>query len=511
MLESSKGLFSKTPIWEGCSRFASLANRLCSFVHVEGAKSLRGYLLALALIVGACISPLTMSAQDVEDFYARMLEQEVEVVNPVKRPVLGLGVGVLMPMGDIKYLGDNALASSWAARLNVSTLVGRSKQVKLNVSVLYGMLEGEDRSKSFKMNRGYHPEVEDITWYPNTAFSTEVIEIGFSAEYNFWHLLGTQKTVRPYISLGAGLLLFTPKMNYKDHTTGDFFHYWDDGTVRLEPQSATSMAQPIKRDRHFETDIKRSNIFSIKSIPPATGVIPVELGADVYVSDRVVFRPFVALHCTFTDLLDGFDKTVAGHYGFSKKMKYDMFIHTGISFQFDFFSQAESFIVDKVFADIEDFDYEVFFTDQDSDGIFDHLDQCPDTPPNTPVDTVGCPRDSDHDGVPDYMDKELNTPFDTPVDEQGVSLDDAGRTLPKLKEQPVLRKDVKILPVSMVWNKNYKFDSPGIPEKFLGVDIDGDGQISYEEVVRAVDDYFTGRNDFTPDDIYELNAYFFSQ
>lgn len=467
-------------------------------------------LLSLAFIM---LLGVGLQAQDVEDFYARMLEQEVEVVNPVKRPVIGLGAGILFPLGDIRYASDNLLYSSWAVRMNVTTLVGASKQVKLNVSVLYGILEGHDRQRSLAMNREDLPKVENMTWYPNSAFQTEVIEIGLSAEYNFWHLIGTAKNVRPYLSAGLGLLIYTPKANYRN-PNGDFYHFWDDGTIRLVPQSAggdPSTIETVRMDRVFETDVKLNNVFGLKSIPPATAVIPFEAGVDIYVSDRVVFRPFVTLHYSFSDLLDGFNGDIEVRYGRKTGLPHDMFLHTGISFHFDFFSQAESFIVDRVFADIEDYDYEVFFADQDGDGIFDHIDRCPDTPLNIPVDTVGCPFDSDGDGVPDYLDREPQTPAGNPVDEFGESLDDAGRSLPKLPEPPVHRKDIKVLPVSQFWNRSYRFEPGVIPDKFRGVDINGDGEISYEEVIRAVDDYFTGRNDFTPDDIYELNAYFFAQ
>ena len=167
--------------------------------------------------------------------------------------------------------------------------------------------------------------------------------------------------------------------------------------------------------------------------------------------------------------------------------------------------------MDRVFADIEDFDYEVFFVDQDNDGVFDQLDECPDTPPNVVVDSVGCPLDGDADGVWDVKDKEPRTAYNTPVDDDGVGLTDAGRTLPKLRIPPVLRSKMKVIPVSSKWEHRYTFDSTAIPAKFQGVDADGDGYISFDEVIRAVDDYFTGNNSFTPEDIYELNAYFFAQ
>ena len=93
-----------------------------------------------------------------------------------------------------------------------------------------------------------------------------------------------------------------------------------------------------------------------------------------------------------------------------------------------------------------------------------------------------------------------------------VELTDAGKTLPKLKIPPVLRTKMKLIPLSPIWESKYSFaqGSP-IPVKFQTVDADGDGYLSFDEIIRTVDDFFTGNNSYTPDDIYELNAYFFAQ
>lgn len=60
--------------------------------------------------------------------------------------------------------------------------------------------------------------------------------------------------------------------------------------------------------------------------------------------------------------------------------------------------------------------------DTDRDGVFDIIDQEPNTPPNATVDTKGRTLDSDKDGVPDYRDRE---PYYPPrageeVDPEGV-------------------------------------------------------------------------------------------
>jgi OOP family OmpA-OmpF porin len=60
--------------------------------------------------------------------------------------------------------------------------------------------------------------------------------------------------------------------------------------------------------------------------------------------------------------------------------------------------------------------------DSDGDGVYDYMDKCPDTPAGVPVDSAGCPKDSDGDGVYDYMDKCPDTPLGIKVDDQGCPL-----------------------------------------------------------------------------------------
>jgi len=67
------------------------------------------------------------------------------------------------------------------------------------------------------------------------------------------------------------------------------------------------------------------------------------------------------------------------------------------------------------------------YKDSDGDGVWDHLDQCPDTPKGVKVDEKGCPipkpaagpLDSDGDGVPDDRDQCKATPQGAKVDDRG--------------------------------------------------------------------------------------------
>ncbi|PIE84099.1 MAG: hypothetical protein CSA07_03875 [Bacteroidia bacterium] len=455
-------------------------------------------------------------AQDVEEFYAKMLEKEVEVVDPVKRPEIGVSAGMIHYLGDIRYRADNGMLGNLGTTVSVGTLIGSARQMRMNVMIMFGQLEGQDWEKSYVMNSWTDPiRLNEEVWYPSTAFKTQFFEIGFSWEYNFWHLLGKRKTARPYVSLGGGLMIFTPKGDYKNKNN-DFYRYWADGTLHLYAENDPA-APPDKkkllvtRDRNYETDLKSTNLFGIDPFPPVTAVFPVELGVDMYLSERVYMRLFTSLHLTITDLLDGYNKDVASHYGMKDKFPIDMFMYTGLALHLDLFSQREAYIMDQEFADIQDFDYEVFLADQDNDGVLDHLDQCPDTPENVAIDSVGCPLDTDRDGVPDYLDKQLNTPEGQPVDADGVSMSEADLTLPQ-DIQPLARDRVRqYTSMSKEWSKVYTFKGKQIPEKFLVVDTDGDGYISYDEVIRAVDGFFGGGGSFTPEDIYELNAFFFAQ
>lgn len=70
--------------------------------------------------------------------------------------------------------------------------------------------------------------------------------------------------------------------------------------------------------------------------------------------------------------------------------------------------------------------------DKDKDGVWDKIDQCPDTPRGVAVDSIGCPLDEDHDGVPDYLDQCLGTPQEAIgyVDSVGCVLDTDGDGVP---------------------------------------------------------------------------------
>lgn len=61
--------------------------------------------------------------------------------------------------------------------------------------------------------------------------------------------------------------------------------------------------------------------------------------------------------------------------------------------------------------------------DSDGDGVFNRMDQCPDTPAGAKVDSLGCPMDSDGDKVFDGLDKCPDTPSGMQVNADGCMAD----------------------------------------------------------------------------------------
>jgi OOP family OmpA-OmpF porin len=59
--------------------------------------------------------------------------------------------------------------------------------------------------------------------------------------------------------------------------------------------------------------------------------------------------------------------------------------------------------------------------DYDGDGVFDRVDNCPNTPKGCTVDRFGCSSDTDDDGVCDGVDRCPNTPAGAEVDAAGCS------------------------------------------------------------------------------------------
>jgi hypothetical protein len=213
------------------------------------------------------------------------------------------------------------------------------------------------------------------------------------------------------------------------------------------------------------------------------------------------------MHFTFTDLLDHVSpENEKGIIGKKGNDRYHIFYAV---YNYDLFSDAESVTVKKLFADIE-FDY-TMYGDEDNDWVFDKNDECPQTPSGVQVDSLGCPLDSDNDGIPDYIDQEPNTKPNVPVDDLGRELS-MEEILKKLNSDAVSREEVKSVLKASMSNRHYAaLTGVEIPVKFIKVDTDNDGMISYDEFIEVLDNFFEFESEYTIKDLEELKQFFFSQ
>jgi hypothetical protein len=460
-----------------------------------------------------------MAQEEDEEYYEGLLSKEVEVENPIYKPVISLGTGIIHYLGDIRYPGRNPLIGDLGYRLNISTFLGKNNLYRLNFFLLYGNLRGHDFdiSRSMQLDPSLLTlDASAIPIYHNSSFQTEFFEFGISAEYRFGHWLGgLHRRFQPFISLGISPLYFNPKGNtiFNGNGSSSYYHFWADGTMRdlSETDPFANTAKIISFDKVWETDLSKANYHDIGRLPQTTVVFPLEAGFDIFLTYRVSLRVASSVHYTLTDLLDNFNSKVAKRYNVKGRAGNDMFMFTNISFNLDLFSDPNVIRVDMFFLDYEGVDYDVMFADQDRDGVFDPIDECPDTPLGVAVDTLGCPFDMDGDGIPDFMDLEPNTPAGAIVDDQGRQI--SSEVLAQMFEKPtaVRREEAQVIPVAPIWTRSIVFTPGVIPSKFRRIDRDGDGYISFQELLKAIEQFFDGTLDLNIEEIYELNNFFFSQ
>lgn len=430
--------------------------------------------------------------------YEALLFEEVDVPNPVYMPVIGIGPGIGTYFGELDNDTKNLLRGKPSLRINIHQYIDKMHYFRGNIFIILGTLTGVERN--------YQPLNTDVSLAnSNTNFESTIFDVGVSFEYNFGHWIKGEDKVRPFISLGGEYFSFNSKTDLILDATGENYLYLPDGTIR------TDAGNIIERDYEYETDLRDLDLYGRGKYNKNSMGVVVDAGLDFPMSDRVTFRLGTSLHYTFTDDIDNISSDNAkGRIGDNMN---DMFSLTYITLNLDLFSDDETIILEKYFAEITgEFSYDLI-ADEDNDGITDLYDDCPGTPPGVAVnDTTGCPLDGDEDGVPDYLDKEPITFPGSIVDEQGKSMtdDELIAELPYDLEA-VDRSAAYMMPIDRSTSIYSQGTVKEIPPKYKSLDTDNDGYISYQELLQTINNFFDFESELTADDIYELNEFFFAQ
>ena len=322
------------------------------------------------------------------------------------KPQLSLGTGMLTFYGDIgsNHRGYHPMVSRLATTLRLINPL--NDFLDLGFYVLFGQISANERTLTRNLN-----------------FNSNITTGGVTINYNFNHFLKKGRNVEPYIHVGLESIEFLSKTDLQD-ANGNTYYYWSDGTIKdmAENDPNADNAVDLVRDYTFESDIREQNFDGFGKYQERTFGIPLELGANFHVGERLKFRVGSSVHFTFTDLIDGVTSESLGNR--IGDVRNDKMLYTHIAMCYDFNIKSKK----KPKVDIIDEDSEKYYRedveDADGDLIVDHMDNCPNTQQGVEVDEFGCPLDDDIDGVANSFDDELLSMEGALVDINGVTMTD---------------------------------------------------------------------------------------
>lgn len=423
------------------------------------------------------------------DFRFLLMDDETEVEYPVFKPVLGVGYGIVTFRGDVNDIYNGSPMVGKTA-LNFSISRRLSKNININFQGINGKLTGNERGPERYLN-----------------FKTDFLDMGVNIEYNFRHLLVKPTPVLPFFSLGLESFSFNSKADMYD-ANGNLYNYWSDGSLRNIPENPLTAHTSIilQRDFIYETDLRELDLDGLGKYQQTAFGVPISLGADMKVTDRVSIRMAVTYHMLFTDLLDNVSSEGTDIRQGNKSN--DKFWYSHVSLKFDLFSPPKLSIFDIHYLDIDFIALDL--EDEDSDHVRDIDDLCPGTPGGVKVNEKGCPIDTDNDGIPDYRDKEKNSAPKAIVNTSGVTMTDD--EIIALGSRPgVKRSEMYDYYPSMKGTKGFITFYLEVPNKFKHLDKNDNERIDLDELIHAVDSFFDMKSELSLEEIYELNEFFFDQ
>ncbi len=415
-----------------------------------------------------------------EDYETLLLEEETSTTGVAFKPVISAGIGSFSFYGDVMDYFSTPITGLTSTRIAITRNVSPIFDIEFHGT--FGNVTGNTYAGDSK----------------NSAnFKSSLFLGGVSLVYNFNNLFKRKRPIHPYISLGAEIIQFTPKGDLHD-VDNNRYHYWEDGTIRDAEEAIGQQGNILIRDYKYESDLRELDLYGYGKYSLTSIAIPVDAGLNVTISDRVTARFGAALHIPMTDYIDN----VASGSN-------DLILNTYVSISIDLFSSADEIAAVETFKNLK-------FTitdnkDEDGDRVNDFNDECPGTPEGIKVTFRGCAIDDDKDGVPNYLDKQITpTGGVIIVGGNGIRLMEAQLIALLYDPDAVKRSEVKLYKKASSSSGSLD-EADGIPEKFKPVDVNGDRYISLDELNNAIDAIFEMNSTLTPDDIYELQEFFFNQ
>ncbi len=330
---------------------------------------------------------------------------DIQAQSPANSAYIGLGAGSLVFLGDVSNQNKGFSPSVGKLGYHITLSNPLTEYLNGGLEAMFGTVSANERG----LNR-------------NLNFRSEVRSGGVFVAYNFDHFLNEDRFISPILSIGISGFEFLSKTDLKD-AEGNYYNYWDDGTIRNISQSADNASEAviINRDYTYESDLRELDLDGFGDYNERAFAFPVGLGAEFKMGDYLNLNIHSRMYFTTTDYVDNVSAESAGtRAGDSSN---DKILYTGFVLRYGLHKKKDlpynDVLDSELLANIND------RSDEDGDGVLDIIDLCPHTPEEVQVNGNGCPLDSDKDGVPDYEDLELNSADSAYVDLNGVTLTDA--------------------------------------------------------------------------------------
>jgi len=351
------------------------------------------------------VSPVLAQNND-EDSTNLDVSDEPETLKIAFKPRIGIGIGMFTFYGDVasNHQGYHPTVSKLGYDLSITNPLTDYLDIKFYAMI--GTVGANERTLTRNLN-----------------FQSDITTGGLVINYNFSHLLKSDRAIDPYIGIGIESVEFLSKTDLKDKN-GNYYNYWSDGSIRDidENSPLAASANIIYRDYTYETDLRELNLDDVGKYPERSIAFPVQVGANMNLGDRVKFRIGTSMHFTMTDLIDNVTGTSTGDRIGTKGK--DKFLYTSFALTYDL-------KLDKTKKDPNDGDWKwnpedciLDTLDEDGDGIADFCDKCQQTEKGMEVDTTGCPYDDDGDLIYNGFDLELDSDSGAVVNNAGVTLTD---------------------------------------------------------------------------------------